>query len=102
MDEALILARAQFGLNIGFHILFPTITIGLAWILAWFRVRYEMTRDEAWLGAYKLWVKVFALSFAMGVVSGVTMSFQFGTNWPGYMNHVGNIAGPLLAYEVLT
>src|SRR2546421_8180195 len=102
MDEALILARAQFGLNIGFHILFPTITIGLAWILAWFRVRYEMTRDEAWLRAYKLWVKVFALSFAMGVVSGVTMSFQFGTNWPGYMNHVGNIAGPLLAYEVLT
>ena len=102
MEEALILARAQFGLNIGFHILFPTITIGLAWILAWFRVRYEMTRDEAWLRAYKLWVKVFALSFAMGVVSGVTMSFQFGTNWPGYMNHVGNIAGPLLAYEVLT
>src|SRR5437899_12021212 len=102
MDDALILARAQFGLNIGFHILFPTITIGLAWILAWFRVRYEMTRDEAWLRAYKLWVRVFALSFAMGVVSGVTMSFQFGTNWPGYMNHVGNVAGPLLAYEVLT
>src|ERR671931_1424204 len=102
MDEALILARAQFGLNIGFHILFPTITIGLAWILVWFRVRYEMTRGDAWLRAYKLWVKVFALSFAMGVVSGVTMSFQFGTNWPGYMNRVGNIAGPLLAYEVLT
>src|ERR671924_438604 len=102
MDEALILARAQFGLNIGFHILFPTITIGLAWILVWFRVRYEMTHGDAWLRAYKLWVKVFALSFAMGVVSGVTMSFQFGTNWPGYMNRVGNIAGPLLAYEVLT
>src|SRR5919198_4254555 len=102
MDEALILARAQFGLNIGFHILFPTITIGLAWILVWFRIRYEMTRGDAWLRAYKLWVKVFALSFAMGVVSGVTMSFQFGTNWPGYMNRVGNIAGPLLAYEVLT
>jgi cytochrome bd ubiquinol oxidase subunit I len=102
MDEALMLARAQFGLNIGFHILFPSITIGLAWILVWLRVRYEMTRAESWLRAYKLWVKVFALSFAMGVVSGVTMSFQFGTNWPGYMNHVGNIAGPLLAYEVLT
>ena len=52
--------------------------------------------------AYGFWVKVFALSFALGVVSGVTMSFQFGTNWPGYMNTVGNIAGPLLAYEVLT
>src|SRR5438874_12491984 len=102
MDEALILARIQFGLNIGFHILFPTITIGLAWIVAGFRIRYEMTRDEAWLRTYKLWVKVFALTFAMGVVTGVTMSFQFGTNWPGYMNRVGNIAGPLLAYEVLT
>src|SRR5947208_7455659 len=102
MDEALILARAQFGLNIGFHILFPTITIGLAWIVAWFRIRYERTGEAAWLATYKLWVKVFALSFAMGVVSGVTMSFQFGTNWPGSMNHVGNIVGPLLAYEVLT
>src|SRR5919197_3124297 len=102
MDEALLLARVQFGLNIGFHILFPTITIGLAWIVAWFRIQYERTGEEAWLRTYKLWVRVFALSFAMGVVSGVTMSFQFGTNWPGYMNRVGNIAGPLLAYEVLT
>jgi cytochrome d ubiquinol oxidase subunit I len=102
MDEALLLARAQFGLNISFHILFPTITIGLAWLLVVFRVRYERTRDPAWLGTYKLWVKVFALSFAMGVVSGITMSFQFGTNWPGYMNKVGNVAGPLLAYEILT
>jgi cytochrome bd ubiquinol oxidase subunit I len=102
MDEALILSRIQFGLNIGFHILFPSITIGLAWLLVYFRVRYERTRDPAWLQTYKLWVKVFALSFAMGVVSGVAMSFQFGTNWPGYMNSVGNIAGPLLAYEVLT
>ena len=67
-----------------------------------FRLRYERTRDPAWLETYKLWVKVFALSFAMGVVSGITMSFQFGTNWPGYMNKVGNVAGPLLAYEVLT
>ncbi len=102
LDEALLLARFQFGLNIGFHILFPSITIGLAWLLVYFRVRYERTRDPAWLGTYKLWVKVFALSFAMGAVSGVTMSFQFGTNWPGYMLAVGNIAGPLLAYEVLT
>ena len=102
MEEALLLARVQFGLNIGFHILFPTITIGLAWLLVLFRLRYERTRDPAWLGAYKLWVKVFALSFAMGVVSGITMSFQFGTNWPGYMNTVGNVAGPLLAYEILT
>jgi cytochrome d ubiquinol oxidase subunit I len=102
MDEALILARVQFGLNIGFHILFPAITIGLAWLLVYFRLSYQRTRDPAWLQTYKLWVKLFALSFAMGVVSGVVMSFQFGTNWPGYMNSVGNIAGPLLAYEVLT
>ncbi|MGQ0544471.1 MAG: cytochrome ubiquinol oxidase subunit I [Betaproteobacteria bacterium] len=102
MDEALLLARIQFGLNIGFHILFPSITIGLAWYLVYFRVNYERTREAAWLDTYRLWVKVFALSFAMGVVSGVTMSFQFGTNWPGFMLAVGNIAGPLLAYEVLT
>src|SRR3954470_22291117 len=102
MDEALILARAQFGMNIGFHILFPSITIGLAWMLFVFRLNYERTRDNAWLATYKLWVKVFALCFAMGVVSGIVMSFQFGTNWPGYMASVGNIAGPLLAYEILT
>ena len=100
--EALILARAQFGLNIAFHILFPTLTIGLAWFLVYFRVRHHRSGDAAWLATYKLWVKVFALTFAMGVVSGIVMSFQFGTNWPGFMNNVGNIAGPLLAYEVLT
>jgi cytochrome d ubiquinol oxidase subunit I len=102
MEDALLLARTQFGINIGFHILFPTLTIALAWFLLGFRIRYQRTRDPSWLATYKLWVKVFALTFAMGVVSGVTMSFQFGTNWPGYMNKVGAIAGPLLAYEVLT
>src|SRR5213079_1781794 len=100
--EALFLARAQFGLNIGFHILFPSLTIALGWLLLYFRIRYARSGDPAWLATYKLWTKVFALSFAMGVVTGVTMSFQFGTNWPGYMLRVGNIAGPLLAYEVLT
>ena len=106
MEEALLLARIQFGLNIAFHILFPTITIGLAWLIAWFRLRLELTKNadekRAWLETYRLWLKIFALTFAMGVVSGITMSFQFGTNWPGYMNQVGNVAGPLLAYEVLT
>src|SRR6195256_3673371 len=100
--EALFLARAQFGLNIGFHILFPSLTIALGWLVLYFRIRYARSGDPAWLATYKLWTKVFALSFAMGVVTGITMSFQFGTNWPGYMNKVGNIAGPLLAYEVLT
>jgi len=102
MDEVLLLSRAQFGLNIGFHILFPTLTIALAWILLYFRIRYAQSGDPAWLATYKLWTKVFALTFAMGVVTGITMSFQFGTNWPGFMLKVGNIAGPLLAYEVLT
>ena len=102
MDEVLLLARAQFGLNIGFHILFPSLTIALGWILLYFRIRYARSGDPAWLATYKLWTKVFALSFAMGVVTGITMSFQFGTNWPGFMLKVGNIAGPLLAYEVLT
>jgi len=96
------LARAQFGLNIGFHILFPALTIALAWFLVYFRIRYAKSGEAAWLATYKLWVKIFALTFAMGVVTGITMSFQFGTNWPGFMNHVGNIAGPLLAFEVLT
>jgi cytochrome bd ubiquinol oxidase subunit I len=98
-----MLARIQFAANISFHILFPTITIALGWVLLFFKLRYNATRRrEAWMDAYRFWVKVFALSFALGVVSGITMSFQFGTNWPGFMETVGNIAGPLLAYEVLT
>ena len=101
-SDALLIARAQFGLNIAFHILFPTLSIGLAWILVYFRVQYARTGAAGWLATYKLWTRVFALTFAMGVVSGITMSFQFGTNWPGYMGKVGNVAGPLLAYEVLT
>ena len=100
--DTLILSRIQFAANISFHILFPTITIALGWVLLFFRVRFAQTGDDTWMSAYRFWVKVFALSFAMGVVSGITMSFQFGTNWPGFMETVGNIAGPLLAYEVMT
>ena len=100
-SDTLLLARAQFGLNIAFHILFPSITIGLAWILVYFRAQYARTGEPAWLETYQLWVKMFALTFAMGVVTGIVMSFQFGTNWPGFMLSVGNIAGPLLAAEVL-
>jgi cytochrome d ubiquinol oxidase subunit I len=100
--DALMLARAQFGANITFHILFPTITIALGWMLLFFKLRYNRTQDMKWMEAYRFYVKVFALCFALGVVSGITMSFQFGTNWPGFMEKVGNIAGPLLAYEVMT
>lgn len=100
--DTFLLSRIQFAANISFHILFPTITIALGWALLFFKIRYNRTGDHRWIEAYRFWVKVFALSFAMGVVSGITMSFQFGTNWPGFMETVGNIAGPLLAYEVLT
>ncbi|MBU8542707.1 MULTISPECIES: cytochrome ubiquinol oxidase subunit I [Roseomonadaceae] len=100
--DPIVLARIQFAANISFHILFPTITIALGWVLMFFKLRFVATKNEAWMDAYRFWVKVFALSFALGVVSGITMSFQFGTNWPGFMERVGNIAGPLLAYEVLT
>lgn len=97
-----MLARIQFAANITFHMLFPSITIALAWIILFLKRRYVVTKDMKWMDAYFFWTKVFALCFAMGVVTGITMSFQFGTNWPGFMETVGNIAGPLLAYEVLT
>ncbi len=100
--DALILSRIQFAVNISFHILFPVINIALAWFVVYFRYKAGKTGDAGWLAAYRFWTKVFAVTFAIGVVSGVTMSFQFGTNWPGFMEKAGNIAGPLLGYEVLT
>lgn len=107
--DVLTLSRIQFATNISFHILFPTINIALCWFLVYFRVRHNRAQAarnpveaSAWEQTYYFWTKVFALSFAMGVVSGVTMSFQFGTNWPGFMERAGNIAGPLLGYEILT
>ncbi|WP_213998671.1 cytochrome ubiquinol oxidase subunit I [Arsukibacterium sp.] len=102
MLDTLILSRIQFAANISFHILFPTITIALGWLLFYFKVRFDLSQHPVWMRAYRFWVKVFALTFALGVVSGITMSFQFGTNWPGFMESIGNIAGPLLAYEILT
>ena len=100
--DPVVLARLQFAANITFHILFPTISIALGWFLLLFKTRFVATNEQHWMDAYQFWVKIFALTFALGVVSGITMSFQFGTNWPGFMNTVGNVAGPLLAYEVLT
>ena len=102
MLDSLLFSRIQFGANISFHILFPTISIALGWFLFFFKIQHIRTGQDYWQEAYRFWVKIFALTFALGVVSGITMSFQFGTNWPGYMETVGNIAGPLLAYEVLT
>ncbi len=100
--DAFLLSRLQFALNISFHILFPTITMAMGWFLFYFKLRSNTSGHPVWMRMYRFWVRVFALSFALGVVSGVTMSFQFGTNWPGFMEKVGNVAGPLLGYEVLT
>ncbi len=100
--DTLLLSRIQFGANISFHILFPSVSIALGWVLLVFRLQLALTGDSKWQRAYQFWVKIFALTFGLGVVSGITMSFQFGTNWPGFMETVGNVAGPLLGYEVLT
>lgn len=102
MLDTFMLSRIQFAVNISFHILFPAITIGLAWLLFYFKLRHDFSGAPVWMRAYRFWVKIFALTFAVGVVSGITMSFQFGTNWPGFLETVGNVAAPLLGYEVLT
>ena len=100
--DALLLSRIQFGFVISFHILFPAFTIGLASWLAFLEWRWLRTQDLAWRALYLFWLKIFAVSFGMGVVSGIVMSFQFGTNWAVLSERVGNILGPLLSYEVLT
>lgn len=98
----LFLSRVQFGFVISFHILFPAFTIGLASWLAFLEFRWLRTRDALWRDLYFFWLKIFAVSFGMGVVSGIVMSFQFGTNWAVLSEKAGNILGPLLSYEVLT
>ncbi len=100
--DALMLSRIQFGFVISFHILFPAFTIGLASWLMFLEGCWLRTREQAWLDLYRFWVKVFAISFGMGVVSGIVMSFQFGTNWAVLSERAGSILGPLLSYEVLT
>ncbi len=100
--DVFMLSRIQFATNISFHILFPTISIAMCWFLLYFKLRFDFSGHPVWMRIYRFWVKIFALTFALGVVTGITMSFQFGTNWPGFMETVGNIAGPLLGYEVLT
>ena len=100
--DALLLSRIQFGFVISFHILFPAFTIGLANWLAFIEWRWLKTRDDLWRDLYFFWLKIFAVSFGMGVVSGIVMSFQFGTNWAVLSEKAGNILGPLLSYEVLT
>jgi cytochrome d ubiquinol oxidase subunit I len=98
----ILLSRIQFGFVISFHIIFPAFTIGLASWLAFLAGMYLKTKQTLWRELYLFWLKIFAVSFALGVVSGIVMSFQFGTNWAELSARAGNILGPLLAYEVLT
>ena len=101
LDPTLV-ARIQFAFTISFHILFPTFTIGLASWLAVLEWRWLKTGNQIYADVYRQWVKIFAVTFGMGVVSGVVMPFQFGTNWSRFVDAGGNIIGPLLGYEVLT
>jgi cytochrome bd ubiquinol oxidase subunit I len=101
-DLALTLARIQFGFTISFHIVYPAITIGLASYLAVLEASWLRTKQTVYLDLYHFWVKLFSLCFGMGVVSGLVMAYQFGTNWSGFSNVAGSVTGPLLAYEVLT
>src|SRR3546814_92568 len=98
----LFLSRVQFAFVISFHILFPAFTIGLAHWLAFLEWRWLRTRESLWRDLYFFWLKIFAVSFGMGVVPGIVMSFQFGTNWAVLSERAGAILGPLLSYEVLT
>ncbi|MFC6840587.1 cytochrome ubiquinol oxidase subunit I [Xanthomonas theicola] len=100
--DAVLLSRIQFGFVISFHVLFPAFTIGLSSWLVFLEWRWLRTRDTLWRDLYFFWLKIFAVSFGMGVVSGIVMSFQFGTNWSVLSERAGNILGPLLSYEVLT
>lgn len=100
--DALLLSRIQFGFVISFHIMFPAFTIGLASWLAFCEWRWLKTRESVWRDIYFFWLRIFAISFGMGVVSGIVMSFQFGTNWAVLSEKAGNILGPVMTYEVLT
>ena len=101
-ETALILARAQFAFTISFHFVFPAFSIGLASFLAVLEGLWLWTGRQAFLDLFRYWVKIFAIAFAMGVVSGIVMSYQFGTNWSVFSDKAGPIVGPLMAYEVLT
>jgi cytochrome d ubiquinol oxidase subunit I len=100
--DPVLLARIQFAFTVSFHIIFPSFTIGLASWLAVLEWRWLKTGNTVYKEVYRMWIKIFAISFGMGVVSGVVMSFQFGTNWSVFSDRAGNILGPLLGYEVLT
>src|SRR5437879_4068233 len=100
--DAVVLARAQFAFTMSFHIVFPAFSIGLASYLAVLEALWLWTGREVFINLFNYWLKIFAVAFGMGVVSGIVMSYQFGTNWAVYSDKVGPVIGPLMAYEVLT
>ncbi|GAB5413187.1 MAG: cytochrome ubiquinol oxidase subunit I [Congregibacter sp.] len=100
--DAVTLARIQFGFTVAFHFIFPSLSIGLASYLAVLNALWLRTADGVYMDLFKFWVKIFGIVFAMGVVSGITMSYQFGTNWSVFSDRAGPVIGPLMAYEVMT
>ena len=102
LSDATLLARLQFAFTVSFHFIFPSFTIGLASYLAVLEGALAVDRRAVYLDLFRYWLKIFALSFGMGVVSGIVMSYQFGTNWSVFSDMAGPVIGPLMAYEVLT
>ena len=100
--DALLLARAQFAFTVSFHFIFPAFSIGLASFLMVLEALWLKTGKGVYANLYRYWLKIFAIAFAMGVVSGIVMSYQFGTNWSVFSDKAGPVIGPLMAYEVLT
>lgn len=100
--DAVFLARLQFAFTVSFHFIFPAFSIGLASFLAVLEFLWLRTREQVYLDLFRFWLKIFAVTFAMGVVSGIVMSYQFGTNWAVFSDKAGPIIGPLMAYEVMT
>src|SRR5437899_3201454 len=100
--DAVVLARAQFAFTMSFHIVFPAFSIGLASYLAVLEALWLWTGREVFINLFNYWLKIFAVAFGMGVVSGIVMSYQFGTNWAAFSDKAGPVVGPLMAYEVLT
>jgi len=100
--DAVILSRIQFAYTMAFHIIFPALTIGLASYLCVLEALWIATGRESYISLYRFWLRIFALSFGMGVVSGIVMSYQFGTNWGPFSDRAGPVIGPLMGYEVMT
>jgi cytochrome bd ubiquinol oxidase subunit I len=100
--DAVVLARAQFAFTMSFHIVFPALSIGLASYLAVLEALWLWTGRDVFINLFNYWLKIFAVAFGMGVVSGIVMSYQFGTNWAVFADKAGPVVGPLMAYEVLT